>query len=297
MSKSHLAEDWDSRYPQRLIGEMEAGTISPRDRGSLIEILRGSKRARAQYIHYFQLSSMLHFEAVLLDSEGALPEIMQEDTQRKRFQYSLVASLAAVLLIALTLGLVVVNKEEFLAAMFQERETVDLESVEGSKWVVENRHGEQTLQGLSLEEGQTVIVESGLVAFSLEPDVQFLLQGPAEVRFDELRRPFLKKGWLWADITGDRQTVRVHTSDYEFIDIGTRFGIHVDLENGVELHVVDGQVDVHSKRKKKVVRTVSGGEAGIVLSGLWSEKVLHRDDPFPGARELLKAPASYRTTG
>ncbi|MBC8378849.1 MAG: hypothetical protein H8E62_06730 [Planctomycetes bacterium] len=105
-------------------------------------------------------------------------------------------------------------------------------------------------------------LQKGIVKVQFDEGVEVLLEGPAAFEIDR-KGLFLEYGHLYCRVSeiGLGFTVRTPTS--EFIDMGTEFGVHADINGSSELHVTKGKVQLFAGKKgiPKTAKMVSGNKA------------------------------------
>jgi hypothetical protein len=105
-------------------------------------------------------------------------------------------------------------------------------------------------------------LQKGVVSVRYDDGIDVLIEGPAvfEVRQSEV---FLEYGRLYSHVaqTGLGFVVRTPTSN--FIDMGTEFGIHADINGSSQLHVTKGKVQLFagSERRDKLSQMVTADTA------------------------------------
>ncbi|BCX46889.1 hypothetical protein HAHE_07970 [Haloferula helveola] len=270
-----------------MLSELEAGTLSPEDHARLEELLGTSRQARREYFRYFELSAILHQEAGMEREEGVLPTLQSDWASRRMVQRSLMAAAAILILVAALMTL--------LKLRAPTPEAIALEATPGALWSVRSGSGEEESQGRGFEAGTVLVVSTGVVSAESAAGTQVLVQGPARVKVLGLRHFELEEGWLWVDAKADQESVRIEVGPYVVRDIGTRFGVRHVPDEGIEVHVFEGEVEVSNQKGERVsllrpkrIAFRLDAESALVPIPLGS-------DPFPGIEDLLDAPASYRT--
>ncbi len=273
----------------RVLQELEAGTLAPEERDELMVLLDKSPAARVAYLEYFEQASMLHAEAATHAEHGMLPVLEEPRRARRIFRRSVLAAAAVLALSAAIAALIAVRQPEpgrLAAAVAAE-----------TMWAVDGEARDAGSDEMMVAEGSTVRVFSGTVKLRLESGARMVVQGPAEVAFPQLERPVLKQGWLWIDSGGADESLLVETPELLVRDIGTRFGVRVRDDGLAEVHLIEGMVEVTSKRTEKQLAVLEPDESGVLLPDLGGRTALSlARDPFPGLPDLLAAPANYMTT-
>jgi hypothetical protein len=271
----------------RVIEDFENGALSPTGREELLQVLEDSRRARAIYLEYFELSALLQIKAATQDEEGTLPVLTDRRRQRRMLRLSVLAAAAVIGLFAVLAAFVALNPPEPRQAA--------LAASEGSAWSITKDDDPDPEIGV-LSEGASLEVLSGTVMLELESGTCFVVQGPAMVRFPKLEEPVVEHGWLWADTGGKGGELEIRTNALRFRDIGTRFGVRMRGDRRVELHVIKGVVEVQVRKTGKMAKVLPGTAGFVIAANGSMEDTPPAVDPFPGLPALLKSRPMYATT-
>lgn len=104
-------------------------------------------------------------------------------------------------------------------------------------------------------DGKWIRMTSGIVQVEFASGAQLALQGPAELRVDSDMECFLQNGTLTVLAPPEASRFTVKSPTGNVIDLGTEFGIVVDAEGQMDVHVLDGEVEVEvgdDERRKLV---------------------------------------------
>jgi hypothetical protein len=96
--------------------------------------------------------------------------------------------------------------------------------------------------GQSLEPGDEIRLESGIVQITFESGAKLLVTGPSDFVVDEAMQGTLNLGKLSAVVPRRASGFVVKTPSSNIVDLGTEFGIVVDEEGKSEVHVFEGEV-------------------------------------------------------
>jgi ferric-dicitrate binding protein FerR (iron transport regulator) len=273
----------------RALEELEEGTLEPLQCGELEALLERSPAARRAYLEYFQQSAVLRMEAAKLHERGLMPLVGSAVQTRRSIQRSVFAAAALVALAAVVASLIAISRPDpaHLAAV------VSLET----RWSIDGVAQDSGSDPVTVVEGSNVRVLSGTVRLQLESGDLMVLQSPADVAFPGIHRPQLRQGWLWIDAVKSDKPFQVEAAGLRIRDIGTRFGVRVPTEGPVEVHLVEGRVEVLASKSGKMLGDLKeGGKAFAFTTKGKGEELLLTTDPFPDLPSLLKQPANYRTT-
>jgi hypothetical protein len=117
------------------------------------------------------------------------------------------------------------------------------------------------LPGDAFTEGDVVILESGEANVSMASGAEFVLKGPAELKFDTATHVELHRGLLTAHVAAWGSGFTVDTSAMRVVDLGTRFAISASADD-VETHVLQGQV-----RVQPLASMVTGRRSVLLTQG------------------------------
>ena len=107
--------------------------------------------------------------------------------------------------------------------------------VEATDWQV-------TANGLKA--GQRINIEQGLVELHYFSGVRLMIEAPAEYEITGRNSGYLHRGRLVAEIDDERaRGFTIDGASGRLIDLGTKFGVAVDDEGAMEVHVLEGIVD------------------------------------------------------
>ncbi len=115
--------------------------------------------------------------------------------------------------------------------------------------------------GDSFTEGDVIVLDSGEAHVSLASGAEFVLKGPADLKFDSANHVELRRGVLTAHVAAWGSGFTVDTSAMRVVDLGTRFSVSASTQD-VETHVLQGQV-----RVQPLASTVSGRRSVLLAQG------------------------------
>jgi hypothetical protein len=95
-------------------------------------------------------------------------------------------------------------------------------------------------------DGKWVRVSSGIIQVEFASGAQLGLQGPAELRIDSDMGCFLQSGRLTVLAPPEASEFTVTSPAGKVVDLGTEFGIVVDSSGQMDVHVLEGEVEVAS---------------------------------------------------
>ncbi len=266
---------------------LEDGTLGPEQVDALMARLEQSRAARQIYLDYFADSAALRHIARVLDEQGKIPLVETRLASRKVLRLSVMAAAALVLLsgaIATFIRIHSPGPPDFV-----------IDATEGSQWSLSGEGRDADPDHAAITPGTTVTVLSGTLRLEQRSGCVFLVQGPAEVGFPEPGRPVLRHGWLWVDTNQSGAKLEVWTPDFQVRNLGTRFGVRVPVDGPVEVHLIEGKVELTERRQGRVLASLDqvGFACSVGKDGEIAEIPLGAD-PFPRLPELLARSAGYR---
>ena len=100
--------------------------------------------------------------------------------------------------------------------------------------------------------GKRILIGNGLVEVEYLTGVKLVLNGPVDYEITGKNSGYLHHGRLVAKITDERgKGFTIDGANGRLIDLGTKFGVSVDLEGDMEVHVLEGVVDAQALDGKK----------------------------------------------
>ena len=98
--------------------------------------------------------------------------------------------------------------------------------------------------GAYLREGQCVELKAGLAEITFKDGAVVVLEGPATLGITSKTETHLARGVLVAHVPSQAIGFAVTAATTKIIDLGTEFGVAVDAEGQVDVHVFEGMVSV-----------------------------------------------------
>ena len=141
-----------------------------------------------------------------------------------------------------------------------------IRQTEGTQW--QGRH--TSLAGSDILLGQRLRCQSGAVELRMDSGVVVLLEGNTSFFLTGPNMIYLERGSLVAKVPHEASGFAIQTSDADFIDIGTEFGVNVEPGKMSKTKVLDGQIVVQTEGedgKKKRVHFSTNEAAQVTSSG------------------------------
>lgn len=169
----------------------------------------------------------------------------------KRAFYSLIVSVAAILLVVLSIHLIPPKGHVEVATV--------VDSI-NAKWV--NMVGDSPKEGSRLITGSPLLLREGLTELLFDNNARVTIEGPAEFEIISEDRIKLQYGRLYSIVPREALGFSVATPNTMIIDLGTQFGTFVDFQGNTELHVTEGKTTlVAGEKQDKVSLEVGEGSA------------------------------------
>ncbi|MBL8795335.1 MAG: FecR domain-containing protein [Planctomycetia bacterium] len=255
-------------------------TLTPDQRTRLNRLLRDHADLRAHFLAYMEMHTHLHwqhgspqftqavqaiFPAPLRGpAAGSVPPV-QGPRWRHASRWLGFTVAAAALLVFLAAW-------SFLFPHRPEPRTAPPDSDPGPRaqlireidceWVAS---GATPIQFAELPLRQPLRLERGIAEMAFRHGARLLLEGPAVVEVVDEQRVRLHEGQLTAFVPSAAQGFAVETAQTTIIDRGTQFGIAVDRQGRTEVHVFQGEVELHAPATPQPRFAVQSLQAGAAV--------------------------------
>lgn len=280
------ADDINQNDLWQKLQALEDGSIEPDSRDEIMKLVAESPGAQELYLEYFELSSILQSEANTRDEQGKLPPVPKSSPPGVIYKRSLLAAAAILALVAAIMSIV----------MIKQPDSALVTATAGARWSVDGVSPAREGEGFLLKAGSSIRLESGTMEVTIPSGVRMVIQGPAKIAFPELHTPHLIDGWLWVDSEKSDAPFELDTPLLLVRDIGTRFGVRVLKRGGMEIHLIEGKLELFEKSTGELLRTMEPESRGTAISNAVEQRpVPLARDPFPDLKSLLEAPGNYPT--
>jgi hypothetical protein len=111
-----------------------------------------------------------------------------------------------------------------------------------AQWTGEGRSWEV---GAALPAGK-LSLKSGLLQIEFFSGAIVVLEGPAEFQLVSATRGFCSKGKLRSSVPPQAQGFTIGTPGMDVVDLGTEFALSVDEKGSGQVHVIEGEIQLHS---------------------------------------------------
>lgn len=165
-------------------------------------------------------------------------------------------------------------------------EVAFLAEVIGVKWA---NNDSAPAEGSALFKGPLVLNE-GIVRLDFYSGARVYLEGPAKLELLSPDLARLHSGKLTAHVPPPAEGFTVLSPDVKVIDRGTEFGMSVGDRGDCQVHVFDGEVELHPEDTQSPVRSVLEGHA-VSFSGGNSTDLQADRDGFASPNHFREASA------
>jgi hypothetical protein len=290
---------WPS--PQDELGTLTAalcdGEITPEEAHRLEQLVTHSEAARRWFRRYVQLHAELYWEHAsggrvgLPAGQTAVAELAaarRPNRLRRLWRahpgslaFSAVA-VAALVVVALHWG-ITRSGHSTTTPVAQVTQTKD------AQW---SGAPADSPKGQRLSVGQSFRLQSGLATIAYDIGAEVMLQGPAVLDVTGPSEGKLRSGSLLGRVPHAAAGFAIVTPAGRIVDRGTEFGLRINADSAVELHVFDGRVDVESTasgwsrcvRAGKAVRVVREPHAGIGITSIPCDRRAFAGNPTEAGR-------------
>lgn len=228
------------------------GSLGPAELSELERELNASTEARDAYIDYAHLHNALELRSEGIDLMHVVPmELANRRLQRKFLQRSVYSAAAAVVIIAVVLGIISAPSPTLKFATSPGTDAVVRHELSGGK----------APQGASMEPGSRLLVRRGTVEVTFASGVRGIIRGPADITLRSPGLLHLAKGAAWFQVPQGATGFQVTTPDLSLTDLGTEFGILSNEGFLHEVHVFRGAVEVTNGKGLRRKETLRAGQA------------------------------------
>ncbi len=110
----------------------------------------------------------------------------------------------------------------------------------------------RTQRGIHLRAGYQLELEAGLTEIDFSTGTRVVLEGPATFDVVSDRSGRLEVGRLVATVAGNAKGFIVNTPLAAIVDLGTEFGVSVESNGPVDVHVFQGSVEIRPEAQQNV---------------------------------------------
>ncbi len=170
-------------------------------------------------------------------------------------------ALAAVCLLGLLLFLVI-------GTLYQDLTPHEVATLEKSLNASFQRDGEASAGSRLTNQKRLWNLESGLAEIRFDSGARVVLEGPASFRLLQENQMWLKSGQLFAMVPPQAHGFSVRTPSSSVVDMGTEFGLKVNIDGTSAVHMIQGKASLSSadRPRKKSIHILTAGQAKRVES-------------------------------
>lgn len=225
---------------ERIIQDLEDNVISDKDLRLLKEMIKNEPEVRKLYFRHMELVALLKRRVIIREESGMIPvsDVVIEIQKRKIAVMSLVAGMAAILILSLVFYLFHVNQDQV-----KEFNWVIIEQSDDALCTATSADGEIRQEGRLLS-GDQIRLNQGLVRILFPSGVEAVIEGPSELKLISDSSIKMHGGAAWLRVPKGGNGFTVVTDRANVIDLGTEFGLRFDANDQLQVHVAKGRVRV-----------------------------------------------------
>ncbi|MEI7956167.1 MAG: FecR family protein, partial [Verrucomicrobiota bacterium] len=238
------------------------GTLEAAERADLLSRIKSDPLLLETYCEYAQIESALRRIAA---SEGAMwadqmGSISGNQGRSKRWivKVSALSAAAALILLAAAHHFIVFARPESVRYRLTPGSVCEVSHAVAGK-------GEPPMPG-TLGIGSRAVLTQGTAELCFACGIRAVVRAPADLTLHAKQQLDLDRGVAWFHVPPSAADFRVQTPEMVICDLGTEFGIRAQPNQADEIHVMKGNVEVHTRRESSTVETLRQGEARAVGS-------------------------------
>ena len=132
-----------------------------------------------------------------------------------------------------------------------------------------------------LRPGLMKLVE-GYAQITFDDGARIILEAPAEINIENSNRAFLQLGKLSAEVPIQSRGFKIDTPSASIVDLGTEFGVKVDMGGNTDIHMFKGKASLLGGRKGQAGkgRLITAGNAIRVKTSGLMDTIAFKTDAF-----------------
>lgn len=130
--------------------------------------------------------------------------------------------------------------------------------------------------------GQSLHLQSGIVHLRYDNGVDVLVEGPAVFEMSK-SGVYVEYGRLYSRVSQTGLGFMVQTPTSRFVDLGTEFGVHAQVNGTAEVHVIKGSVQLFAGPLQKAKNSLTVSENKAVRYDAYGAKI----EQIPVAKEAF----------
>ncbi len=234
-----MSRTCDERRMDELLEKYCQGTLTSLEAEALNVLLEGD-RAKQHYLEFMETHSRLSRLLAPSKSSTQISSLSFSSVRRNDWRnwptVAVLLTLAAALVVLAAMLIPGRFEPETFTAKIVKKIDCD---VDFSRW--------NSVSTDKLNAGQVLSVKRGLLSVEFGCGATVAIQGPAEFKIVSDKKGFLQFGNLTAKAPPQAKGFTIETPSCQSVDLGTEFGMRVDLTGTSETHVFEGEVLVFEK--------------------------------------------------
>lgn len=270
-----------------LIDSYCSGNLMGEEFKELENQLRDNKGLRQTLVEYRGLEASLRATATASAIQKEYEGFTEPDPKKHALMFPVYSMAAAIVILLSVIGFLLVNKSETPELRVNEKTAIDegvavlMKSLD-AKW-----KSVSLALGESVKPGKWELV-SGQIELEFYSGAAVVLEGPAVFEVLSENGGVLHSGKLSAEVPDHAHGFTITSADVKLVDLGTSFGMSVNDGKGTEVHVFDGEVELHDLAKNKHFKKLKAGEGQKISSrNQWAE-IRVKPEEFVSSQELNK---------
>jgi hypothetical protein len=151
--------------------------------------------------------------------------------------------------------------------------------------------------GLATEEGSELPacrlrLTSGLAQIEFISGASVILEGPCDLELLSPTRAICHRGKVRAHVPPQARGFTIAAHGMDAVDLGTEFAVRVEEDGRGEVHVLDGEVEVHDAAGGGVTTLTS--ERGVNFGGDGLREIRANPDAFVGRAKILELEEAHQ---
>ncbi|MGJ8640748.1 MAG: LamG-like jellyroll fold domain-containing protein [Opitutaceae bacterium] len=273
-----------------LVERLKDDALSESEIAEIKEIIRDQPNARRRLVELLYVSAGLWD---VLNRESSTQEAETPKRSPKLIRFGAAIGLAAAAALAIYLGVTGLNRGSVdrpapvLAEEEQVQHVAVVTQISDVLWGDDTTLSVNRIKrGLPLGPG-VIELDRGLVQIDFYSGASVILEGPAKLALENADLGRLWHGNLRANVPVPARGFRIETDGFDIVDLGTEFGLSVSEDGTSEVHVIDGEVEVHGKEGEVIPEKllIAGEALALAKDGQRTEKSAS-PDLFAAAERL-----------
>lgn len=300
-----------------LVGELTDGNLSAEGREELRRSLADDPQALEWYAQWMQVHALLYLDLrhpsdALLTPDLSAAELLRPPLPttgagrwtRNRWTLGLSAAsiAAAASLLMFAYGAFQPKARETAANRFGRQYQLESEQLDAFQRTDESSvavlsqaadvrwSGARPLSVGSPVPAGRLAIDSGLVQLDFLSGANIVVEGPADLELVSSMLIVCRRGKLRAHVPAQAKGFVIETPRHRAVDLGTEFAVNVGDDQGAEVHVLDGEVEVFDKERTNVdgkPRSLTIGDALRALPNGEVSEMAAAPDEFVSVERLL----------